>query len=131
MRAQKLGTDIRRAQIAEATLKVVGERGLRGLSTAAVAAEVGLAPSALFRHFPGVEEMLGAAMVLLHEQVNETFAVLSEEAVGPLDVLKGFFFPELLNIVIRIRKLKPPRRPGRPFRIQVFSGKSGTDKCAA
>ena len=92
MRAHKQGTDIRQAQIAEATLKVVGERGLRGLSVAAVAAEVGLAPSALYRHFPSVNDMLGAAMVLLHQQISETFASLRKETGGPLDVLRDFFF---------------------------------------
>lgn len=59
----------RRRQIADATLKIVGQYGVQGTTVARVAAAVGMSGPALYKHFSGRAEMLEAAMDLLLERV--------------------------------------------------------------
>ena len=51
MSDQKLDTEIRKEQIAEAALGLLASQGLGRLSVAAVARRVGLVPSGVYRHF--------------------------------------------------------------------------------
>ena len=69
MSDEKLGTEIRQEQIAEAALELVASQGLGRLSVAAVARRVGLVPSGIYRHYkskddiPKVMNGLGIAIV--------------------------------------------------------------------
>ncbi len=53
MAREKLDTEIRQEQIAQAALSLIASRGIKGLSVAAVARRVGLVPSGIYRHFKG------------------------------------------------------------------------------
>jgi AcrR family transcriptional regulator len=55
----------RRAEIAAAALKIVGEYGVQGATMARIADEVGISGPALYKHFSGRAEILEAAMDLL------------------------------------------------------------------
>lgn len=57
----------RRAEILAATRRILGRDGAPGLTTSALAAEVGLTSGALFRHFPSREAILDATA---HEAVS-------------------------------------------------------------
>lgn len=59
----------RRAEIAAAALKIVGEYGVQGATMARIADEVGISGPALYKHYAGREEILEAAMDLLLERV--------------------------------------------------------------
>jgi AcrR family transcriptional regulator len=59
----------RRAEIAAAALKIVGEYGVEGLTMARVAGAVGISGPALYKHFSGRSEILEAAMDLLLARV--------------------------------------------------------------
>jgi len=81
MAAQKLDTEIRQEQIAQAALSLIAAQGLKGLSVAAVARRVGLVPSAIYRHFKGKEQMLEAVLQYVRSRIFENFeAVCHEEA---------------------------------------------------
>ena len=69
MRAAKLHTDIRQEQIVQAALGVVASHGLRGLTVQRVARQLGLAPSALYRHFRSKDEVLTAVLALIHSRL--------------------------------------------------------------
>jgi len=69
MGTEKLDTRLRQEQIAKAALDLVSERGLSGMSVAAVARRVGLVPSAIYRHFKSKEEMLDAAIGLIRRRL--------------------------------------------------------------
>jgi len=84
---EKLHTDIRRDQITEATVAVMAERGVKGLSIAAVAHRIGLAPSALYRHFRGKDAMLDAVLDLMRERLHGAVALARAEAADPLEAL--------------------------------------------
>jgi len=85
---QKLHTEIRRDQLAEATLAVLADHGLRGLSIAAVARRVGLAPSAIYRHFPSKDAMLDAVLDRMRERLHGAIAAARAETDDPVDALR-------------------------------------------
>lgn len=53
---------LRREEIADAILRIIGDRGLPAVTITVIAAEVGLSSGALFRHFASREEMLDLAV---------------------------------------------------------------------
>lgn len=55
---ERRSTGERRAEIADAALRIIATRGIAALSTATLAAEVGLTTGALFRHFPSRDAIL-------------------------------------------------------------------------
>ncbi|NOX55533.1 MAG: TetR/AcrR family transcriptional regulator [Planctomycetes bacterium] len=88
MAAEKLDTEIRREQIAEAALQLLGTHGIRQLSVAAVAEQVGLVPSAIYRHFEGKEEVLGAVLELIGERLMANVEAVCREWTGSLERLE-------------------------------------------
>jgi AcrR family transcriptional regulator len=75
----------RREEIARAALKIIGERGLTKLTTATLAAEIGVTTGALYRHFASFEEILIETVRLGVERIDGTFP---EEKQPPLERLK-------------------------------------------
>jgi AcrR family transcriptional regulator len=51
MRASKAKTEIRQGQISQAALRLLAMRGWRRVSLAAIAKEVGIVASDVYRHF--------------------------------------------------------------------------------
>lgn len=87
MSLEKLRTEVRREQIAQAVLALVADRGLRGLSMGGLARRVGLVPSAIYRHFRSKEEALDAALDLIGERLLGNVAAvrgLSSDSLGRL-----------------------------------------------
>lgn len=72
MRARRPGHE-RRPQIATAALRLIGERGMAALTSAALAAEVGLTSGALFRHFPSLAVILEEAVDSATSRLVATF----------------------------------------------------------
>ncbi|MGE0192990.1 MAG: TetR/AcrR family transcriptional regulator [Planctomycetota bacterium] len=70
-RRQRLPGTVRRAQIADAALDIIGRRGLTALTTTSLASSVGLTSGALFRHFATRE-------AILDEAVQRAVALLAE-----------------------------------------------------
>jgi AcrR family transcriptional regulator len=66
-------TSVRREEIARTALSIIGERGLRELSTATLAREVGLTSGALFRHFPSMDAILAEAALDAVRRLETTF----------------------------------------------------------
>jgi AcrR family transcriptional regulator len=83
----KLETRIRRDQIAEATLALVAEQGLREISVAAVARKVGIAPSALYRHYPGKDAILDAVLDRIRERMHGLVAGVADGPGDAVDAL--------------------------------------------
>lgn len=88
MGTPKVKTEIRQEQIAEAALQVIRMHGLNGLSMERIARELGLAPSALYRHFSGKEEVLDAVVEAIGVRLNAMISSVREEPLKPLDMLK-------------------------------------------
>lgn len=69
---------VRRREIALAALDIAAAHGVGKLTTANLAAEVGLSTGALFRHFETLAEMLDFAAELALERIAETFPAATD-----------------------------------------------------
>ena len=76
----------KRAEIADAALRIIETRGIAALTTSALAAELGVSSGAPFRHFAGREEILEAVVLRVEELILATFP---PDAGPPLDRIQG------------------------------------------
>ncbi len=88
MAAGKQATEIRKEQIVEAALRLIAERGIRGLNIASIARRVGIVPSALYRHFTSKDEILDATMEFIGRKLLWNVEAVSQEATEPLERLQ-------------------------------------------
>ncbi len=88
MRAEKLKTEVRREQIAEATLRLIGAEGMKGLSVAKIARRVGVVPSALYRHFRNKDEVLDAVLELVGDKMLANVRTVTAATDDPLERLE-------------------------------------------
>lgn len=84
MGTQKVATQQRRRQIAVAALEIVAQQGWPGLTMAAVAAKLGLVPSALYRHFRSKDQIIDAILALVREQLLTNVRLTADETPNPL-----------------------------------------------
>lgn len=80
--------EVRRRQIADAALEVIARDGLRGFTTQAIAAEVGMTDGALFRYFASKEEIALAAIDRMEAELFDGFPPTDAD---PLVRLERFF----------------------------------------
>lgn len=83
----KQKTAVRREQIANAALAIVAAGGLRALSMTALARRVGLAPSAIYRHFPNKDAVLAAALERFRDAVLKNVRTVCDETPKSLERL--------------------------------------------
>jgi AcrR family transcriptional regulator len=88
MRAEKQNSEIRKEQIVKAAMTLIADQGLKGLSVAAVARQVGIVPSALYRHFPGKEEILKATLEQVKELLMTNIQAVRETSPLALEQLR-------------------------------------------
>ena len=86
--AQKLGTEVRKQQIAQAALSLVSIHGLKGLSIAGIANRVGLVPSAVYRHFKNKDQVIEAILDLIRERLLANVQMVIEKTLEPLERLR-------------------------------------------
>jgi len=79
VRARKIGTGIRRSQIAHAALELINEHGIQALSVAGIAERVGFVPSAVYRHFNSKEDILDVVLDLLGDRLLENVATVRKD----------------------------------------------------
>jgi AcrR family transcriptional regulator len=77
-------TSIRRQEIVDAAVALIGDHGLRGTTVSRIAASVGISRGALYRHFPNREAVLEAALVTIADRSSAWL----HQATGP-DALAG------------------------------------------
>ena len=88
MRARRMVGDARRDQIAQAVLELAAEQGAAAISIAAVAHRIGVAPSALYRHFPSKDAMLSGTLDRMAERMEANVERARAGAAGPLQALE-------------------------------------------
>lgn len=84
----KRTTPLTRIEIADAAIRIIGDRGISSLTTTALAKELGVSSGAPFRHFASREEILCAVGERVVELIGTTFP---DEALPPLERLSLLF----------------------------------------
>ncbi|HBD09651.1 MAG TPA: TetR/AcrR family transcriptional regulator [Syntrophobacteraceae bacterium] len=84
----KLGTEVRREQIAQAALALIASQGVNGLNMMGLARRVGLGASSLYRHFASKDQVLDAVIDLLRERLLGNLVIAVQEATNPLEQLR-------------------------------------------
>lgn len=88
MATPKQATAVRREQITRTALDVLAELGPAGLSMARIADRMGLATSAIYRHFPGKDEILDAVIDLIGSRLEANVAAACRASEHPLERLE-------------------------------------------
>jgi AcrR family transcriptional regulator len=118
-RAQKIKTEIRQEQIARAALVLIARRGLNHLNIGALAREVGVVPSAIYRHYPGKDGVLESVLDLISRSLEANAEAVCEATPDALERLHLL----LLRHVQLVR-----HHAGIPrvlFSEQIFAGSAG------
>lgn len=92
----RLSGDIRREQIVEAALRIIASGGVKSLTTAAIAEEVGISEANLYRHFNSKDEILQGTVEKIGEGLLRNLDIISEMSeANPLVRLKRLFMLHL------------------------------------
>lgn len=89
---ERLATGIRQEQIANAALQLISEQGIESLSIAAIANELGLVPSAVYRHYANKEEILYAVNRLITQRLISNIQRVSQESQDPVERLQKLLY---------------------------------------
>jgi AcrR family transcriptional regulator len=89
-------TQERRREIADAAIKIIGERGLREFTAARLALEVGITDGAVFRHFKDKNEISLAAL----DRLQELIATAPREGTDPIERLRVFVTSRLHAVAV-------------------------------
>lgn len=81
-------TTAKRTEIADAALRIIGERGITALTMASLAEELGVSPGAPFRHFSSRNEILEE---VAHRVVELIGAAFPDPGLPPLERLSQLF----------------------------------------
>jgi|AMWB02.1.fsa_nt_gi AcrR family transcriptional regulator len=87
---QREPTEIRQRQITEAALRMIGEKGIHGATTAGIAAEVGISEGTIYRHFKGKEDILRSVIGRIGEDLLQILVKVQGRA-DPLERLGELF----------------------------------------
>jgi AcrR family transcriptional regulator len=98
MSDEKLDSEVRRQQIAEAALILVAERGLGRLSVAAVARRVGLVPSGIYRHFKSKDDIVLAVLDRIEARMLANVQAACDESPDPLQRLRSLLMRHIRMI---------------------------------
>ncbi len=87
----KLDITNRQIEIIKASGKILMEKGIVGLTTKNLAAEIGFSESALYRHFKDKESIISLLIQYLAENINERFTkIMSSDLNGEEKYLAVF-----------------------------------------
>jgi len=84
MRARKVKTEIRQEQFAQAALKLVAAQGWQRVSLAAIARQVGVVTSAVYRHYKCKDDVLNAVLDLAEQKFRRNVQIARSTATEPV-----------------------------------------------
>ncbi|MGD9950677.1 MAG: TetR/AcrR family transcriptional regulator [Desulfobulbus sp.] len=88
MTTEKVATDIRKEQIVEAALHILSDTEVKKLKISGIAAHLGLAPSALYRHFKNKDAILGAILEHIREKMYKNVEIVRQKNENAIDRLR-------------------------------------------
>ncbi len=95
---EKKSTRVRKEEIVQAALEVVGRKGVRALTISAIADSAGMSEANIYRHFSGKDEIFTAVAEFIGSAVMANAAVIAGGSRKPLEKLETIFFSHLALI---------------------------------
>ena len=92
---QKKSTRVRKEEIVQSALEVVGSKGVRALTIAAIADSAGMSEANIYRHFSGKEEIYAALAEFIGSAVMGKAAAIAGGSRNPLEKLETIFFSHM------------------------------------
>lgn len=89
---QKKSTRVRKEEIIQAALEVIGSKGVQALTIAAIAASAGMSEANIYRHFGGKDEIFAALADFIGSSVMGKAATIAGGSRKPLEKLESIFF---------------------------------------
>lgn len=96
---EKKSTSIRKEEIVLAALEVVGCKGVRALTIAAIASSAGMSEANIYRHFSGKEAIYYAMAEFIGSEVMGKAAAIAGGSRKPLEKLETIFISHISLIV--------------------------------
>lgn len=87
-----MDTEIRREQIVHAALELIAQRGLKQLSVARIARQVGLVPSAIYRHYKSKDDVIDAILDQVRYKLLANVQQVCGEISDPVECLHRLLF---------------------------------------
>ena len=92
---EKKSTRVRKEEIIQAALQVLGKSGVRSLTIASIARTAGMSEANIYRHFSGKEEIFSAVAGFIGIEVMGKAAAIAGESRKPLEKLETIFFSHI------------------------------------
>ncbi|AWV88822.1 TetR/AcrR family transcriptional regulator [Bradymonas sediminis] len=92
---KRKSSEERRHEIANAAIKIIGEKGLRKFTTAQIAEEVGIKDGTIFRHFKNKREILALVIDRIEEMLVATAFLPRGE---PLERIEAFLTSRVATV---------------------------------
>lgn len=96
---EKKSTRVRKEEIVQAALEVVGRKGARALTISAIADSAGMSEANIYRHFSGKDEIFAAVAEFIGSAVVANAAAIAGGSRKPLDKLETIFFSHIALII--------------------------------
>lgn len=87
----KKSTRVRKEEIVRAALEVIGNKGMRALTIAAIAASAGMSEANIYRHFGGKDEIFAALADFIGSAVMGKAAAIAGGSRKPLEKLETIY----------------------------------------
>jgi AcrR family transcriptional regulator len=98
MMLEKKSTRVRKEEIIQAALDVVGKKGIRALTIAAIAESAGMSEANIYRHFSGKDEIYSALADFIGSEVMGKAATIAGGSQKPLEKLEAIFLSHISMI---------------------------------
>jgi AcrR family transcriptional regulator len=95
---QKKSTRVRKEEIVQAALGVVGKRGVRSLTISAIAESAGMSEANIYRHFSGKDDILLAMADFIGSSLMGKAATIAAGSRKPMEKLETIFFSHVALI---------------------------------
>jgi AcrR family transcriptional regulator len=92
---EKKSTRVRKEEIVRSALEVVGSKGVRALTIAAIAESAGMSEANIYRHFSGKDEIYSALAEFIGSAVMGKAATIAGGSRKPLEKLETIFFSHI------------------------------------
>jgi AcrR family transcriptional regulator len=96
---EKKSTRVRKEEIIQAALEVVGKSGVRALTIAAIAASAGMSEANIYRHFSGKDDIYSAVADFIGSSVMSNASAIAGGSRKPLEKLETIYFSHVALII--------------------------------